>query len=697
MTTPVQLSRWILLPSAFICGHLGLGSSSHAADKTKAKITSEQHVLPVLKDKCVSCHNQDRKKGGLILNNYTKLMEGGSSGVAVKPGDPDNSRLYKAVAHTQEPYMPHSAPKLPQDRLELIRKWIAGGAPENAGSKVVMADKPKVDLALPVAVKGKPAGPPPMPPNTLRLEPIVRAARDTAITALAASPWAPLVAVGGQKQVLLYQSDTLELLGVLAFPEGTPHVLRFSRNGSLLLAGGGRGGKSGRVVVWSVTKGERVFEVGDESDAVLAADISPDQTRVALGGPGKVVRIYGAKDGKLLHEVRKHTEWVTALEFSPDGVLLASGDRAGGLFVWEAFTAREYFTLKGHTACITAVSWRADSNVVASCSEDTTIRLFEMENGNQVRGWGAHGGGALAVRFARDGQIASAGRDRLVRLWNGNGGNVRNFEALPDLALQVAFSHDGKRIIAGDWTGQVVVWNTADGKRIGTLSANPPTVAEQLVLAQKTRAEKQKRADPLLATAKASQAALAKGNADLAAAQKSAAGAAAVVKAAEARLNQAKTAVATAQTAQADAQADAKAKEVLSEALGKAALEVKGQADRDKTNAPLQEAATRTQTLAIAAATELDQSRKTLADLTTAARTVAATLLLAQQGHTAAVSSAAQAPKTVQALTLAVKSAQVKATADQAALAQAAAELNEARAAVAKWQAAAALAKKTSK
>src|SRR4029079_930435 len=128
----------------------------------------------------------------------------------------------------------------------------------------------------------KPSGPPPMPPANLRLEPVVKAQRDTAVTAVARSAGPPLFAVSGQKQVLLYNSDSLDLIGVLPFPEGTVNVLKFSRNGSLLLAGGGRPGKSGRVVIWSVAKAERLFEVGDESDSVLAADISPDQSRVAL-------------------------------------------------------------------------------------------------------------------------------------------------------------------------------------------------------------------------------------------------------------------------------------------------------------------------------------------------------------------------------------------------------------------------------
>src|SRR5262245_34827525 len=207
-------------------------------------------------------------------------MARGSSGAAVKVGYPGASLLYKVMAHTSEPFMPPSSPKLPDATLNVIKDWIAGGAPENAGSKVVIPEKPNVDFTLPKVTKGKPEGPPPMPPSNVRLDSVVKASRDTAVTAIASSPWAPLLAVAGQKQVLLYHSDSLDLLGVLPFPEGTVNVLKFSRNGSLLLAGGGRAGKSGKVVIWSVTKAERVFEGGDESDSVLAADVSPDQSRV---------------------------------------------------------------------------------------------------------------------------------------------------------------------------------------------------------------------------------------------------------------------------------------------------------------------------------------------------------------------------------------------------------------------------------
>ena len=48
-----------------------------------------------------------------------------------------------------------------------------------------------------------------------------------------------VIAIGGQRQIVLYNSDTLELLGILPYPEGIAYSLKFSANGSLLLAGGG--------------------------------------------------------------------------------------------------------------------------------------------------------------------------------------------------------------------------------------------------------------------------------------------------------------------------------------------------------------------------------------------------------------------------------------------------------------------------
>src|SRR5262249_12875430 len=293
-----------VLLSGLACSLLGVGVSAPAADPGKEKVTYQDHVAAIFRSRCGSCHNPDKQKGGLNLDNFGAAMQGGGSGKVVEPGDPESSTLFLLVSHKEEPKMPPNSPKIPDAEIELIRKWIEGGALENSGSTAAVKAKPKFEFKLDPAAVGKPAGTPAMPEN-LSTEPYLPHAKPDGIVAMAASPWAPLIAVAGHKQVLLYRSADHHLMGVLPFPEGAIYVLKFSRNGDLLLAGGGRGGESGIAVAWDVKKGTRVFEVGKEYDIVLAADLSPDHRQLVVGGPGKDVRVYNKPDGQLPTHMRK--------------------------------------------------------------------------------------------------------------------------------------------------------------------------------------------------------------------------------------------------------------------------------------------------------------------------------------------------------------------------------------------------------
>lgn len=481
--------RPICLPLLGICAGFFLALPVFAMrlsdDANAEKVTFEDHVLPILRTRCASCHNPDKKSGGLDLSNYTTLMLGGGSGNSVEPGDSSGSHLLMLVSHEEEPHMPPGGGKIPDPEIATIRKWIEGGALENKSSKARAVKKSLAStggssMERPAVV----AVPPRLP-----LEPVLQPKMPGCVTAMATSPWAPIIAIAAPKQILLYNTTTLQLVGILEFPEGQINILQFSRNGQVLLAGGGKDAAFGHVVLWDVTTGERIREVGDELDTVLAADISPDHNLVALGGPQKVVKVYSTNDGSLLYEVRKHTEWITAIAFSPDGVLLASGDRNGGAFVWEAPTGNQYLELKGHTDRITDLSWRLDSNLLASGSQDTTIRLWEMENGGQVKNWGAHGAGVTAIQFTRAGNIASCGRDQVAKIWNQNGEAIKQFPALGDIATAVAFCDETARVIAGDWVGNIQVWAEADGAVVGTLPTKLPSLAERLAAAQQQLAQ----------------------------------------------------------------------------------------------------------------------------------------------------------------------------------------------------------------
>ncbi len=448
---------------------------THAAD---APPTYEEHVLPIFREKCGSCHNADKKQGGLDLMSFGQAMAGGSSGEVILPGDPDGSYLWQLASHSSEPKMPPQADRIPSELLDVLQKWIAGGAVERAGGKPITR-KAGPSLALDPAAITAPSGPPVMPP---RLPLVVEStgAKPFAITGLAASPNGGLVAVGGRKQVLLYDASSLAFLGVLPFPEGDVKTVRFSRNAKLLLAGGGRGAKSGRVVLWDVATAKRVGELGDEFDQVLAADVTADQRLVALGGPQKVVRLVRTVDGQVESDIRKHTDWITAVEFSPDGTMLATGDRAGNAFLWETRGAREDAVLKGHGGGITAVAWRGDGTVVATACDDGKLRLWARKDGSKIKEWDAHPGGALGLVWLPDGRLATCGRDKKATLWKSDGARDRDFPQHADIALRVTATSDGSRLFAGDLAGTLVAYATADAKPLGTPDTNPPPLDDRV-------------------------------------------------------------------------------------------------------------------------------------------------------------------------------------------------------------------------
>lgn len=375
--------------------------------------------------------------------------------------------------------MPPEGDKIAKKDADLIRAWIDGGLLENKGSKAKKRQKPAFSLGA-VPTGQRPEGPPPMPQDLL-LEPVVTPTRATVVADIEASPWAPLIAVTGQKQVLLYHSDTLELIGVLPFPKGNPESVSFHPSGKYLIAGGGIGGKSGITVTWDVTTGKEMMTMGKEFDSVLAADIRADLGGVALGGPSRLVKLWDTQEGEQIKSIKKHTDWVTALAYSPDGVLLATGGRGSGVQIWEAATGNEFHSLRGHQKSIVDVKWRADSNLVATASEDGTIRFWDMNQGKEVKRGTAGGGGILALDYARNGKLISATRDRRVKLWKPDLGLEKQTEPFPEMITEVAFSHDANRYFTADWNGKIEVWNTADLKKAGEISATPPSIQERLV------------------------------------------------------------------------------------------------------------------------------------------------------------------------------------------------------------------------
>ena len=456
-------------------------------DDTKP-VTFDGPVAAIFKRHCVQCHGDSKQEAGLSLAGYDEVVKGGSGGVVVVSGRSSASRLIEVIT-AEEPTerMPPKNDPLPDEAVTLLKAWIDRGIRQNSESAGVAVKA----LGFRPSGMSKLEGPPPMP-QTLPAFEKPKTVRPFPVLALAASPVAPLVAFSAYEAINLVDSGSGQELGALAFPEGEPHVLKFSPSGAVLLAAGGRPVQSGLAVLFDVKTGKRLAELGNEADAVLAADLSADERRVALGGSGRVVKVFSTEDGSLLHTLSKHTDWITALAYSPDGKLLATADRSGSIHLWDAATGGVVLPLAEHKGAIRALSWRADSQVLASSGDDGLIVWWYVSRGwpltskanvhPPARPPGVYGklaAGVVDAPFGHQGELGTSGRDGKARLWADDGQEQQAFSiaesavaqakparstGVPMLPTRVVFSFDGRVLIAGDSWGRLHFWPTAKDK-----------------------------------------------------------------------------------------------------------------------------------------------------------------------------------------------------------------------------------------
>jgi mono/diheme cytochrome c family protein len=88
-------------------------------------------VRPIFNQRCFSCHNDDKQRGGLNLAKYEAVMKGGKDGKVIAPGEPEKSDMYRRItlAKDHNDFMPaEGKTPLTDNQVALIRWWIQSGA-----------------------------------------------------------------------------------------------------------------------------------------------------------------------------------------------------------------------------------------------------------------------------------------------------------------------------------------------------------------------------------------------------------------------------------------------------------------------------------------------------------------------------------------------------------------------------------------
>ncbi|WP_235034004.1 PSD1 and planctomycete cytochrome C domain-containing protein [Roseiconus lacunae] len=107
-----------------------LGRETVDPKTVSAPVDFDEHVLPILEDRCLYCHGEDEQESGLRLDRRAFMIKGGDSGLAaVVPGKPSNSYLIDVIKHLDpDVKMPPDDDKLPAEEIEVLQRWVEQGA-----------------------------------------------------------------------------------------------------------------------------------------------------------------------------------------------------------------------------------------------------------------------------------------------------------------------------------------------------------------------------------------------------------------------------------------------------------------------------------------------------------------------------------------------------------------------------------------
>ena len=151
---------------------------------------------------------------------------------------------------------------------------------------------------------------------------------------------------------------------------------------------------------------------------------------------------------------------VLAASFDPEDTGIATAADDGSVRVWDVETGEELMRLCQDSGPAWIVQFAPDyQKGTLLASSGSTLQTFDLFTGERVAAFEGHEGMVRSASFSSDGiLVASASSDGAVNLWRrSDGRKLRIFNEHDDRTTQVIFSPDGETLSSVSDDGMVYI------------------------------------------------------------------------------------------------------------------------------------------------------------------------------------------------------------------------------------------------